>query len=227
MATVLIVDDDADIRISLRAVLRVGGHDVCEAANGQDALRAMFEHHPDVILLDVAMPVMDGFALLERIREFSDIPVVMLSARGEESDRVKGLRAGADDYIVKPYSNRELLARLEAVQRRRVRAGSSGSYEDDLLNIDFEGRRVLAGGVAVEISTTEFAFLAVLVKQPGRSLTFGQLNRTLWDADDHTNARLKFVVHRLRQKVRTAASAELPVESVRGVGYRYVPARDH
>lgn len=228
MATVLVVDDDADIRLSIRSVLRLHGYDVREAADGQEALRAIFQHHPDVILLDVAMPVMDGFALLERIRDFSDIPVVMLSARGLQSDRVRGLRAGADDYVVKPYSNAELVARLDAVQRRTGREQSVGSYRDALLDIDFERRQVTVGGLGIELSTSEFTFLAVLVKQSGRPLAFGQLNRLIWGDDvDHTNARLKFVVHRLRQKVRKVADVDLPIESVRGVGYRYILSRGH
>src|ERR671923_2095088 len=140
---VLVVDDDADIRNLVRELLERQGYDVTDAANGREGLRAFYAGTPDVVVLDVGMPEMDGFQTLERIRDLSDVPVIMLTARTAELEKVRGLKAGADDYVAKPFGRQELLARVEALLRRAGdREEKPGSYADGLIAIDFPQRAV-------------------------------------------------------------------------------------
>src|SRR5919201_1761842 len=141
--TILICDDEADIRELLRELLGRAGYDVLECANGQEALRALYGSSPDLVILDVSMPTLDGWATLERIRDVSDVPVIMLTARSEELERVRGLKAGADDYITKPFGRQELLARVEALLRRtRSREPTREHYADGFVTIDYRKRAV-------------------------------------------------------------------------------------
>jgi DNA-binding response OmpR family regulator len=137
-ARVLVVDDDADIRGLVRELLERAGYEVIESPNGREGLRTLYSTSPDLVLLDVSMPELDGWQTLERIRDVSDVPVVMLTARAAELEKVRGLKAGADDYVTKPFGRQELLARVEAHLRRvRDRTEQPGTYADDLVTIDF------------------------------------------------------------------------------------------
>ena len=178
------------------------------------------------MVLDVGMPGLDGWKALERIREVADVPVLILTARGDELDRVRGLRAGADDYVSKPFGRQELLARVEALLRRTTgRADVHGAYADDLLEIDFAQRRVTADGRHVPLTPLEFRLLAAFVQHRDQLLTHDQLRQLVWD-DPTSQSRyeVKLYVGYLRRKLRDALAAEPPIETVRGFGYRYVSA---
>src|SRR5437868_15423528 len=146
MSCVLVVDDESDIRGLVQELLQRAGYDVIEAADGNEGLKRFHAKKPDLVILDVQMPGLDGWGVLERIRELSEVPVIMLTARAEELDKVRGLRAGADDYVTKPFGRQELLARVDAGLRRR-RAGEEvpETYADGFLEIDFQQRAVRAG----------------------------------------------------------------------------------
>jgi len=160
-ASVLVVDDDADVRTLVRELLSRAGYAVSEAPDGRAALRVLYEERPDLIVLDVSMPGLDGWGTLERIRELSDVPVVMLSALGAELEKVRALRGGADDYVTKPFGRQELLARVESVLRRAPSHKVRDAYVDGLLEVDFAQRRVTgADGQEVELTPLEFRLLA-------------------------------------------------------------------
>src|SRR6266513_5525067 len=145
MTLVLVVDDESDIRGLVRELLQRSGHDVIEAPDGNEGLKRFYADQPDLVILDVQMPGLDGWGVLERIRELSDVPVLMLTARAEELDKVRGLRAGADDYVTKPFGRQELLARVDAALRRTPRGGESqDTYADGFVSIDFPQRAVQA-----------------------------------------------------------------------------------
>jgi DNA-binding response OmpR family regulator len=224
---VLVADDDRDVRNLVRTLLERAGHEVVEAADGRECLRRLYERRPELVVLDVRMPFLDGWDTLERIREVANVPVLMLTARGDELDRVRGLRAGADDYVQKPFGRQELLARVEALLRRTASpAEVRDAYSDDLIAIDFAGRRVTAGGRSVELTPLEFRLLAAFVQHPGLVLSRDQLLELVWgDSASHSRDQVKLYVGYLRRKLRAAVGAEPPIETVRGFGYRYVRGR--
>ncbi|MGH3022133.1 MAG: response regulator transcription factor [Gaiellaceae bacterium] len=223
---VLVVDDDSDIRGLVRELLERQGYDVSEASNGRDALRALYSSPPDVVLLDVSMPELDGWETLERIRDLSDVPVAMLTARAGELEKVRGLKAGADDYITKPFGRQELLARIEAMLRR---AGSRGrtqeTYADALLAVDFAQRSVAVHGNDVALTPLEFRLLAAFVRHPGQLLAHDQLLELVWgDSFAASRDQVKLYVGYLRRKLTSAGADGSVIETVRGFGYRYRPA---
>lgn len=222
-ATVLVIDDEADIRQALRVILTRAGYTVIEAANGREGLRLFHVNRPSLTVLDVAMPEMDGWEVLERLRDLDDSPVMMLTARGLEADKVRGLKAGADDYLTKPFGNQELLARIEALLRRaREPKPTVEIYDDGLLVVDVTNRTVTQGGEAVQLTPTEFRLLAALVTHPRQLLSADQLLRLAWrDETEVGPERVKFTMYRLRKKLGWKGSA--PVEAVRGFGYRFTP----
>jgi DNA-binding response OmpR family regulator len=223
---VLVVDDEHDLRRLVRRLLEREGAEVAEAADGRAALHALYSVRPDLVILDVLMPDLDGWETLARIRDSSDVPVLMLSARGQELDRVRGLRAGADDYVEKPFGSLELLARVEALLRRDHRNGPDipERFDDGLLQIDFASREVTFGGHAVDLTPLEFRLLAVLVNHPRQVLEHEQLLTLVWGSSAAvTSGQVKLYVAYLRRKLREAAGREAPIETVRGVGYRYRP----
>jgi DNA-binding response OmpR family regulator len=224
-ASVLVIDDDADIRGLLRELLERAGYEVAEGSNGRDGLRKLYATSPDLVLLDVSMPEIDGWQTLERIRDVSDVPVVMLTARAAELERVRGLKAGADDYVTKPFGRQELLARVEAHLRRAgERAERPGTYADGLLTIDFAQREVMVNGTQVILTPLEFKLLSTFVRHPNQVLSHEQLLDLVWgDALSGSRARTKLYVGYLRQKLATADDGESPIETVRGFGYRYRP----
>src|SRR3954447_21765454 len=228
VGTVLVIEDDADIRTLLREILGREGFTVVEEGDGREGLRALFECRPHLIVLDVTMPGLDGWETLKRIRELTDVPVLMLTASAGEMEKVRGLQAGADDYLTKPFGRQELLARIDAVLRRS-RADRSGpdremeGFADDFIAIDFAQRRVTAGGREVDLTPTEFKLLSVLVRHPNQVLSQDQLLDQVWgNPRAHSRDQVKLYVSYLRRKLSDAAGVD-PVETVRGFGYRYQP----
>ena len=221
----LVVDDDDDIRQLVGELLRRAGYGVHEAANGRDALRTFHAERPDLVLLDVSMPELDGWQTLERIRELSDVPVLMLTAKAAEADRVRGLRGGADDYVAKPFAKDELLARVEALLRRaRPRAEESTAYSDALVSVDFVQRTVSVRGQEVALTPLEYNLLAAFVRHPNQVLGHDQLLELAWgDSGDVSRDQVKLYVGYLRRKL--GAGDDAPIETVRGFGYRYRPVR--
>ncbi len=217
-ASILVVDDDIPIRELVCVLLEGAGYDVRSAADGRTGLRAFHAQPPDLVILDVMMPELDGWQTLERIRDLSDVPVLMLSARTSELERVRGLRAGGDDYVTKPFGRQELLARVEALLRR-TRGGVTvhDVYADDEIEIDFAQRSVSVHGQAAGLTPLEFKLLSVFVRHPNQVLSRDQLLDLVWD--DRAGAsphQVKLYVGYLRRKI----GAE-KIETVRGFGYRY------
>jgi DNA-binding response OmpR family regulator len=223
-ASVLVVDDDPDVRALVSTLLGRAGYQVTEAQDGRAALKALYAERPDLVVLDVNMPDLDGWGTLERIRELSDVPVVMLSARGEELEKVRALRAGADDYVTKPFGRQELLARVESVLRRAVGAGPKETYSDSVLTVDFGERRLTVGDRSVELTPLEFRLLATFVQHPNQLLEHGQLLQLVWGGERGTSRdQVKLYVGYLRKKLADAGAEPGAIETVRGFGYRYSP----
>jgi DNA-binding response OmpR family regulator len=220
---ILVVDDDEDIRVLLRTLLERAGYLVDAAADGKAALRQLYATTPDLVILDVTMPELDGWGTLERIRDLSDVPVLMLTARTAELEKVRGLSAGADDYVPKPFGRQELLARVQALLRR---AGGGTktveAYADDFLSIDFGQRTVTARGSEVSLTPLEFRLLSAFTQNPNQVLSRDQLLELVWgDPYGVSGDQVKLYVGYLRKKLSPDSPEETPVETVRGFGYRY------
>jgi DNA-binding response OmpR family regulator len=225
-ARVLVIDDDADVRGLVAELLGRAGLSVEQAEDGRSGLRALHKTPPDLVLLDVSMPDLDGWQTLERIRDLSDVPVLMLTARGDELERVRGLQAGADDYVVKPFGRQELLARVQALLRRAGRGATQQQehYVDDRLTIDFAQRAVSFEGEAVSLTPLEFRLLAAFVRHPRQVLSREQLLELVWgDSYGVSGDQVKLYVGYLRRKLAPEDPAGAPIETVRGFGYRYRP----
>jgi DNA-binding response OmpR family regulator len=221
-ARLLVVDDDPDVRGLLREVLGRAGYIVDEAPDGRAALRRLFESAPALVILDVGMPGLDGYATLERIRDVSDVPVLMLTARAAELERVRGLTGGADDYVAKPFGRQELLARVQALLRRAPAPSVVESYADEFLEIDYAGRRVTVSGEDVRLTPLEFKLLSAFVRHPNQVLSREQLLELVWDdAYGVSGDQVKLYVGYLRRKLAPHAPGTTPIETVRGFGYRY------
>ena len=220
---VLVVDDDDDIRNLLRELLDRAGYQVEVAPNGRAALRQLFETPPALVLLDVSMPELDGYQTLERIRDLSDVPVLMLTARSQELQKVRGLTAGADDYVAKPFGRQELLARVQALLRRSGgKVEVLEAYEDDFLRIDYAQRLITAAGRDVQLTPLEFKLLSTLVQHANQVLSRDQLLELVWgDPYGISGDQVKLYVGYLRKKLDPSAPDSVPVETVRGFGYRY------
>lgn len=225
---VLVIDDDEDIRGLVRTLLERSGASVQVAADGRAGLREFHSFRPDLVVLDVSMPELDGWSVLERIRDMSDVPVLMLTARGDELERVRGLQAGADDYVVKPFGKQELVARVTALLRRAARTGGrdqeADSYADDYLSIDWTQARVLVREREVQLTPLEFRLLSTFVRHPRQVLSREQLLELVWgDAYGVGGDQVKLYVGYLRRKLDPDEPDRAPIETVRGFGYRYAP----
>lgn len=222
-ARILIVDDDAEIRLLLTELLSRAGFQVEEAVDGKSALRKLFETPPALVILDVTMPEMDGYQTLERIRDLSDVPVIMLTARTQELERVRGLSGGADDYVPKPFGRQELLARVQALLRRSGgKAEVNESYRDGFVEIDYPQRRVVVDDREVQLTPLEFKLLSVFVQHPGQVLSRDQLLELVWgDPYGVSGDQVKLYVGYLRKKLVPDSPDTAPIETVRGFGYRY------
>jgi DNA-binding response OmpR family regulator len=227
---ILVIDDDADIRGLVRELLRRAGHEVAEAPDGRAGLRALHASPPDLVLLDVSMPELDGWQTLERIRDLSDVPVLMLTARGDELERVRGLQAGADDYVTKPFGRQELVARVQALLRRtqgQPERERAATYADRLVSIDFGQRAVTYAGRDVALTPLEFKLLSTFVRHPRQVLSREQLLELVWgDSYGVSTDQVKLYVGYLRRKLDPDAPPAVPIETVRGFGYRYRPPDD-
>jgi DNA-binding response OmpR family regulator len=220
---ILVVDDDEDIRILLRELLQRAGYDVDEVEDGRAALRQLYATPPALVILDVTMPGMDGYQTLERIRDLSDVPVLMLTARTQELEKVRGLSAGADDYVAKPFGRQELLARVQALLRRTGgKTEVADAYADDVIEIDYGQRRVRVRGREVSLTPLEFKLLSAFVRHPNQVLSREQLLDLVWgDPYGVSGDQVKLYVGYLRKKLAPEAPEGVPIETVRGFGYRY------
>lgn len=219
----LIVEDDLALSDVLAFTLRHAGFEVVATHDGLDALEAWREENPDVIILDLNLPGLDGLAVCRRIRAESQIPIIILTVRGEESEVVNGLELGADDYVVKPFSPRELVARVQAVLRRAGKASSSGMLSAAGLTLD-RSRNELhrAGEPPVRLTPLEASLLETLMLNAGRVLTGDTLVDAVWGMEGGDRTMLKQLVYRLRAKVEPDPTNPIYVETVPGVGYGLV-----
>lgn len=223
---ILVIEDDAEIRALLRTLLERAGMQVVEAPDGESGLRTFFETRPELVLLDLSLPRMDGFETLDRIRQLSDVPVLVLTARSSEGDKVLGLRSGADDYLTKPFGRQELVARAEALLRRHRKDGGAPSVVSDaIVTIDAAQASVAVNGMAVTLTPLEFKLLGAFVRHPSQVLNQDQLLELVWGASGTSRDQVKLYVGYLRKKLRDVAGVE-PIETVRGFGYRYRPEPD-
>lgn len=235
MPTVLIVDDEPHIRTVLRGYLQADGFEVVEAADGTTALTVMRDASPDLVLLDVMMPGMDGLEVLRQVRTFSDVYVILVTARAEEVDKLVGLGVGADDYVTKPFSPREVTARVKAVLRRDrgPRTGDNDSGDGDSgdgdhlrfqgLTIDTAGREVTVNGAAVALSSLEFDLFVALAAAPGRVYSRAQLLEKVWGYDFFGDERVVDVhIRSLRARLGDPAGDPHLIATVRGAGYKFV-----
>jgi DNA-binding response OmpR family regulator len=220
---VLVVDDEEDIRTLVRTLLERAGKDVVEAPDGRQGLRALHSERPSLVILDVTMPELDGWATLERIRDLSDVPVLMLTARGGELDTVRGLRSGADDYLSKPFGRQELLARVEALLRRSAGAAdwtaAPETYGDGQVSVDVTRAEVRVGDREIQLTPLEFRLLVTFMRNPGQVLGRDQLLDLVWGHPEAVDpGQVKVTVSYLRRKL--GAEGDL-IRTVRGFGYRW------
>jgi DNA-binding response OmpR family regulator len=224
MRHVLVVDDEPHIRTVLRGYLEAEGFAVADAADGEAALRQVRQHPPDLVLLDVMLPGIDGIEVLRQLRTFSDVYVILVTARTEEVDKLVGLGVGADDYVTKPFSPREVAARVKAVLRRDRGAREGGAVlRFEGLTIDPDAREVRAGGADVALSALEFDVLAALAGTPGRVFSRRQLLERVWGYDFFGDERVVDVhIRSLRSRLGDDAASPRLIATVRGVGYKFV-----
>lgn len=222
---ILVVDDEPDVRAVVVSALAYApfAAETLEAADGDEALALIRDQLPDLVVLDVAMPTRDGFSVLEEVRRASTLPVIILTARGLEHDRVRGLELGADDYMVKPFSPRELVARVQAVMRRTTTPQPrEQTLERGGLRIDVPARRVTRDGAEVRLTPTEFNLLLELASHAGQALSHTALLEKVWGPEYRNESHyLKVYIARLREKLESDPSQPRLIETVRGTGYRF------
>jgi two-component system KDP operon response regulator KdpE len=222
--TILVVDDEPQIRRVLRSTLSSSGYDVVEAKNGQEAIQLLLQERPDLILLDANMPVMDGLEACSKLRLSFDGPIIMLTVRNAELDKVRALDAGADDYVVKPFSMNELLARIRAALRRVAPDEQLPRIETPELMIDLDKRAVNVNGVRVHLSPKEFEVLRILVMHQEKPLTHKKLLQSVWGPDhvDETE-NLRVVINQLRKKIERDPTNPRYLLTEPWLGYRFQP----
>ena len=224
MTTVLVIEDDAPLRRALRTSLRARSFDVLECANGEDAIVAVADRRPDVVLLDLGLPDIDGIEALRRMRTFSDVPIVVLTARDRQIDKIAALDVGADDYVTKPFDIEELVARVRAVLRRVPHAASTAAViRIDDLEIDLARRQVTRAGESVHLTKTELALLEQLATHPGKLLTHEHLLRQVWGEGYGSESNyLRVYVGQLRRKLQDDAANPRLIVTEPGIGYRWI-----
>lgn len=226
MPRILVVDDSSLVRELVRTLLERAGHEVVEAADGSDGLRRLYAERPDLVVLDVSMPELDGWEALKRLRELSDVPVLMFSAFGGETERVRGLLGGADDFLAKPFGGPELVARVTALLRRARRDGAVGVIDvvdDGWARVDAARHEASVNGGTLQLTPTEFRLLATFVRNAGVALSHEQLLEQAWQESYGTREQVKVAVLALRRKLALAEpGGEAAIETVRGLGYRWV-----
>ena len=224
VTTVLVVEDEPDIRHLIRELLERAGHAVVEAEDGRVALRRLFEARPDLVILDLALPSLDGWSILERIRDLTATPVLILTARTSEIEKVRGLRAGADDYVTKPFGRQELVARVDALLRRarEGRPATPESYVDERFEVDFKQSSVSVDGRQLSLTPLEFRLLSAFVRHPNQVLSSERLLELVWGGTRGVSRdQVKLYVGYLRRKLGGETGAGAAIETVRGFGYRY------
>jgi len=222
---ILIIDDDALLRRLMEYPLSEEGANVILATNGKDGLRQFYSEKPDLVILDVMMPEMDGWETCKNIRQLSDVPIMMVTARGKEDDIIRGLDLGADDYITKPFQVKVLVARVRAALRRAdlvPETESKISYSDDYLSVDIEAHRVFANGEPVKLTATEFRLLAYLLENVGRVMSFNQILENVsgrdYAGDDNY---IRVYIWHLRKKIEKDSKKPEYIQNVQGIGYRF------
>ncbi|MDQ7828705.1 MAG: response regulator transcription factor [Armatimonadota bacterium] len=224
MARILVVDDEPHIVELVRYNLEREGFEVLTAGDGREALRQVGEGAPDLVILDLMLPEVDGFEVCRQIRGTSAVPILMLTARGRELDRIAGFELGADDYVTKPFSPRELVARVRAILRRAGREllGAQAPLQADGLRLDPATREVSLHGRPVELTAKEFDLLALLMRHPNRVFTRDFLLEHLWGHDYFGSTRtVDMHISRLREKIEDDPAAPTFIQTVRGVGYKF------
>jgi len=218
-----VIEDELQIRRLLRVCLERNGYGVVEAATGDQGISEAIRCQPDAVLLDLGLPDMDGLSVLKRLREWSQVPVLVLSVRGQEDDKISALDTGANDYITKPFSTGELLARLRAARRSARPVEINETFESGALKVDLTSRAVKVQGHKVKLTATEYSLLHLFIKHAGKVLTHGQILREIWgDEDVEKIGYLRVYMAYLRQKIEAdPANPELLVTEP-GVGYRLV-----
>lgn len=224
MSKILLIDDDASLQNLLSQYLELRGYRTTHAGNGRDGLRHLFEERPDLVVLDVMMPELDGWVTLGRIREMSGVPVILLTAKDAEADKLRGFQLGSDDYLTKPFSFAELLARIDAVLKR----STSGAEQPSVLQVgglvvDSSRHLVNRDGQPIELTPTEFKLLEVLMRAPGQVFTQEQLVSSVWGDEyfDEVGYIRRYVWH-LRQKIEPEPNNPTYIQNERGVGYKLV-----
>ncbi len=217
---VLVVDDETSIRRYLRAALTAQGLTVYEAADGQEALKAVLAHRPDLIILDLGLPDIDGIEVTRRLREWSQTPIIILSVREAEQDKIAALDAGADDYLTKPFGTGELLARMRVVMRRQVNSANEPIFTTSGLTLDFSHRLVTVNEKEIQLTPTEYDILRLLVTHAGKVLTHRQLLRQVWGEGYDDMHILRVNISNLRAKLEPDPARPTYIHTEPGVGYR-------
>jgi two-component system KDP operon response regulator KdpE len=221
--TVLVIDDERQIRRLLRGCLEADGYRVLETANGQDGISEAAQQRPDAVLLDLGLPDMDGLTLLKRLREWSRVPVIVLSVRDQEDNKIEAFDNGADDYVTKPFGTGELLARIRVAMRHGQPPSDSAFFQSGCLEVDLPARGVKVGGREVRLTATEYALLHFFVRHVGQVLAHQQILREVWGPNyaDQTHC-LRVYVARLREKIEPDPSNPSLLLTESGIGYRLV-----
>jgi two-component system KDP operon response regulator KdpE len=219
----LIIDDEVQIRRLLRVALEGEGYKVLEAKTGQEGLTEVANRRPDIILLDLGLPDMEGSAVLKRLREWSETPVVVLTVRDDEHEKVAALDGGAEDYVTKPFGTPELLARMRAAQRKTRPVEEVSVFKHGDLVVDLSSHIVTRAGEAVRLTATEYALLRLFVKAPGRVLTHRYILREIWGpkSEEHRQYLRVYVTH-LRQKIESDPANPTLIRTEPGIGYRFI-----
>jgi two-component system KDP operon response regulator KdpE len=222
-STALVIDDELQMRRLLRVCLEANGYRVSEAATGKDGIAEAAQHPPDVVILDLGLPDMEGVVVLKRLREWSRVPVVVLSVRDREEDKIAALDAGADDYVTKPFSSGELLARLRVAQRHAAPTSETTVFRSGQLEVDMAARVVKLKGKEVKLTATEYSLLRLFVQHAGKVLTHRQILREVWGPNyvEQTHYLRVYLAH-LREKLEANPAQPELLTTEPGVGYRLV-----
>jgi two-component system, OmpR family, KDP operon response regulator KdpE len=223
-ASILVVDDEREIVRALRRVLSAHGYSVLSASSGEEALEVVAQQRPDLVLLDLLLPGMSGLEVCRRVRAALNVPIIVLSVKDTERDKVEALDLGADDYVAKPFGLEEVLARVRVALRRTVQppSGAEARFRAGPLSVDFALRQVLVEGREVKLTPTEFDLLKAFITRRGKILTRQMLLQAVWGANTHARTHsLHVYVAQLRQKIEPAPERPLLIQTIPGVGYRF------
>ena len=222
-ASILVVDDEKEIVRALQRSLLAHGYRVLTASNGQDAISLIFQLHPDLVVLDLVMPGMSGLEVCRKVRETTNIPIIVLSVKDAEKDKVEALDLGADDYVAKPFHMDEVLARIRVALRRIARStqGTSASFQSGPLSVDFDRRQVTLNSKPLALTPIEYDLLKIFISSRGKLLTRQMLVHEIWGDEEGRQHSLHVYVARLRQKIEPIPERPLFIQTIPGVGYRF------